>query len=124
MIINEMSGSGGDMLPYMFRKLDLGPLVGTRTWGGLVGIWDVPNLVDGGFMTAPRGGFYDTEGKWAVEGEGIAPDVEVEQTPQLAAAGRDAQLEAAVKAALDLLPTQEVKILPQPADPVRVKRPQ
>jgi tricorn protease len=124
MIINEMAGSGGDMLPYMFRKLGLGPLVGTRTWGGLVGIWDVPDLVDGGFITAPRGGFYDTDGNWAVEGQGVPPDLEVEQTPQHAAAGRDAQLEAAVKAALDLLPAQGVKILPQPADPVRVKRPQ
>jgi tricorn protease len=119
-----MAGSGGDMLPYIFRKLGLGPLVGTRTWGGLVGIWDVPDLVDGGFITAPRGGFYDTDGNWAVEGQGVPPDLEVEQTPQHAAAGRDAQLEAAVKAALDLLPAQGVKILPQPADPVRVKRPQ
>lgn len=80
LVINEMSGSGGDMLPYMFRKLGIGPLVGTRTWGGLVGIWDVPGLVDGGFITAPRGGFYDTDGKWAVEGEGVAPDIEVKRT--------------------------------------------
>ena len=63
MIINEMAGSGGDMLPYMFQLMEIGPLVGTRTWGGLVGIWDVPDLVDGGFITAPRGGFYDLDGR-------------------------------------------------------------
>ena len=123
LVINEMSGSGGDMLPYMFRKLEIGPLVGTRTWGGLVGIWDVPGLVDGGFITAPRGGFYDTDGKWAVEGEGVAPDVEVEQTPAAAREGRDLQLEAAVRAALDQLPGAAVELLPQPADPVRSRRP-
>jgi tricorn protease len=123
LVINEMSGSGGDMLPYMFRKLGIGPLVGTRTWGGLVGIWDVPGLVDGGFITAPRGGFYDTDGKWAVEGEGVAPDIEVEDTPAAAREGRDLQLEAAVRAALDQLPGAAVEILPQPADPVRSRRP-
>jgi len=124
LIINEMAGSGGDMLPYMFRKMNIGPLVGTRTWGGLVGIWDVPGLVDGGRITAPRGGFYDTDGKWAVENEGVAPDIEVEMDPRLASAGRDAQLEAAVRAAQELMTTQAVKILPQPADPVRARRPE
>ena len=124
LIINEMAGSGGDMLPYMFRKMGIGPLVGTRTWGGLVGIWDVPSLIDGGRMTAPRGGFYDTDGNWAVENEGVAPDIEVEMDAKLVQAGRDPQLEAAVKAALDLMPTEGVKLLPQPADPVRARRPE
>jgi len=89
LIVNEMSGSGGDMLPYMFHKMGIGPMVGTRTWGGLVGIWDVPPLIDGGFITAPRGGFYDTDGRWAVENEGVPPDVEVEQLPKLVNAGHD-----------------------------------
>jgi tricorn protease len=124
LIINEMAGSGGDMLPYMFKKMAIGPLVGTRTWGGLVGIWDVPDLVDGGFITAPRGGFYDTGGNWAVENEGVAPDIEVEMDPKQVNAGRDPQLEAAVKAALDLMKTRSVEILPQPADPVRSRRPE
>jgi tricorn protease len=123
MIINEMSGSGGDMLPFMFRLKGIGPLVGTRTWGGLVGIWDVPPLIDGGYITAPRGGFYNLDGEWDVENEGIPPDIEVEQTPKLVNAGHDPQLEAAVKAALDLLKTEGVTILPQPPDPVRTKRP-
>ncbi|MBE0565001.1 MAG: PD40 domain-containing protein [Krumholzibacteria bacterium] len=124
MIINEMAGSGGDMLPYMFKLMEIGPLVGTRTWGGLVGIWDVPDLVDGGFITAPRGGFFDLEGEWRVENEGVAPDIEVEMEPKLVAEGRDPQLERAVAEALKLLETRAIELLEQPADPVRVRRPQ
>ncbi len=123
MLINEMSGSGGDMLPYMFQKREIGPLIGTRTWGGLVGIWDVPNLIDGGFITSPRGGFYNTEGEWAVENEGVAPDIEVEQLPKLVNTGHDPQLEKAVEVALELLKTQGIELLPQPPDPVRTRRP-
>jgi tricorn protease len=124
MIINESAGSGGDMLPYMFRLKEIGPLVGTRTWGGLVGIWDVPALIDGGFITAPRGGFYNLEGEWDVENEGVAPDIEVEQEPKRVNQGHDPQLEKAVEVALELLETESVEILEQPADPVRVKRPE
>ncbi|HRX51869.1 MAG TPA: PDZ domain-containing protein [Candidatus Krumholzibacteria bacterium] len=123
MLINEMSGSGGDMLPYMFRKKGIGPLIGTRTWGGLVGIWDVPMLIDGGGITAPRGGFFDTDGNWAVENEGVGPDIAVEQTPLGMRNGGDPQLERAVSECLELLKTQGVKLLEQPADPVRVRRP-
>lgn len=125
MIINDAagSGSGGDMLPFMFRLKGIAPLVGTRTWGGLVGIWDVPGLVDGGFITPPRGGFYNLEGEWDVENEGVSPDIEVEQEPKPVNAGHDPQLEAAVEAALELLETEKVELLPQPPDPVRVKRP-
>jgi len=123
MIINEMAGSGGDMMPYMFKLREIGPLVGTRTWGGLVGIWDVPGLIDGGRITAPRGGFYNLAGEWDVENIGVAPDVVVEQDPQAVQTGHDPQLEKAVAVALELLKTQSVKLLPQPADPVRVLRP-
>jgi len=123
MVVNDAAGSGGDLMPYLFRAKGIGPLVGTRTWGGLVCIWDVPDLVDGGFITAPRGGFYNVQGQWDVENQGVPPDVEVEQTPRLVAAGGDPQLEKAVQIALELLKTQEVTILPQPPDPVRVKRP-
>ncbi|UCF40672.1 MAG: PD40 domain-containing protein [Gemmatimonadota bacterium] len=124
MIINEYAGSGGDLLPYMFRASEIGPLVGTRTWGGLVGIWDVPPLMDGGMITAPRGGFYDLNGEWAVENEGVAPDIEVEQTPSQVIAGGDPQLERAVQEAMRLLETQAVEILPEPAAPVRARRPE
>jgi len=124
MIINEMAGSGGDMLPYMFKQRKIGPLVGTKTWGGLVGIWDVPDLIDGGHITAPRGGFYNVAGEWDIENKGITPDVLVEQDAKLVIEGHDPQLEKAVEVALELLKTKEVKLLPQPQDPIRVLRPQ
>jgi len=103
MIVNQMSGSGGDALPWLFRKASLGPLVGVRTWGGLVGIGGYPPLLDGGFVTAPRWGLYGTRGEWEVENVGIAPDVEVDQDPALVRKGRDPQLERAVAVVLDLL---------------------
>ncbi len=123
MLINESAGSGGDMLPYMFHRMKLGPLVGTRTWGGLVGIWDTPPLIDGGAMLAPRGGFFDLDGRWAVENEGIKPDIEVEMSPQSVLAGRDPQLERGVQEALRLLREKPVVLKPEPAPPVRSRRP-
>jgi len=123
MIINERAGSGGDLLPYMFRAKELGPLVGTKTWGGLVGTWDTPPFIDGGRMVAPRGGFYDAEGNWAVEGEGVAPDIEVDMDPELVLKGHDPQLEAAVKEALRLLEANPFEMKPEPAAPIRSKRP-
>lgn len=123
MIINESAGSGGDMLPFMFKKRKIGTIVGTKTWGGLVGIWDVPSLIDGGNITAPRGGFYNTEGQWDVENIGVSPDVTVEQDAKLVNEGHDPQLEKAVEVALEALKTQSIKLLPQPADPIRVLRP-
>ncbi len=123
MLINERAGSGGDLLPYMFNQMKIGPLVGTKTWGGLVGTWDTPPFVDGGRMVAPRGGFYDINGKWAVEGVGISPDVEVQQTPADVIKGRDPQLERAVEEALKLLKTQAFEIKPEPDAPVKYKRP-
>src|SRR5256885_4865954 len=89
MIINEMSGSGGDALPWMFKQEGGGPLVGTRTWGGLGGIWNFPPLMDGGFVTAPRGAIYGLHGEWEVENRGIAPDIEVENDPASVAAGHE-----------------------------------
>ena len=123
MIINEMAGSGGDLLPYMFRRMEIGPLVGKRTWGGLVGTWDTPPLLDGGVMIAPRGGFYDLSGEWAVENEGVAPDIDVEMTPKAYAAGEDPQLRRAVDEALRLLEQNPVVLQPEPPPPVRWKRP-
>jgi tricorn protease len=100
MIINEMAGSGGDLMPYMFQRRKIGPLVGKRTWGGLVGTWDTPQFVDGGAMIAPRGGFFDLNGKWAVENVGTSPDIDVENWPKDMIAGHDAQLERAVAEAM------------------------
>jgi tricorn protease len=96
MLINEYSGSGGDYLPYMFRRAQVGPLIGKRTWGGLVGIGGYPNLIDGGSVTAPHFAFYTPEGKWEIENHGVAPDVEVEFDPKSWREGRDVQLEKAV----------------------------
>jgi len=123
MIINERAGSGGDLLPYMFKAKNIGPLVGTRTWGGLVGTWDTPRFIDGGRMVAPRGGFFDANGQWAVEGVGVAPDIEVIQDPKLVMEGRDPQLEKSVEEAMRLLKTQEFIMKQEPAAPVKWKRP-
>jgi tricorn protease len=124
LLINETAGSGGDLLPFMFREAKLGPMVGTKTWGGLVGIWDTQPLVDGGSITNPRGGFLDLNGKWAVENEGVAPDIEVEITPKDAAQGRDPQLERGVQEALRQLEANPPALLTrEPTAPVRSKRP-
>ena len=123
MLINERAGSGGDLLPYMFKMRNLGPLIGTRTWGGLVGTWDTPAFIDGGRMVAPRGGFYDVNGEWAVEGEGVAPNIEVIQHPRETSKGNDPQLERAVQEALKLLKDNEFELKPEPKAPVRWKRP-
>jgi tricorn protease len=103
MIINEMAGSGGDLMPWMFKHRKVGPLVGKRTWGGLVGIWDTPPFVDGGSMLAPRGGFFTREGRWDVENVGTSPDIDVENWPKEVIAGHDPQLERAVSEAMRLL---------------------
>lgn len=123
MIINGRAGSGGDLLPYMFSRMEIGPLIGTQTWGGLVGTWDTPRFVDGGRMIAPRGGFYDENGEWAVEGVGVAPDIEVIQTPKDVLQGRDPQLERAVEEALKLIEENPFELKPEPAAPNKYRRP-
>jgi tricorn protease len=123
MVINENAGSGGDLLPYMFRKSKIGPLVGTRTWGGLVGTWDTPPFIDNGRMVAPRGGFFNTEGEWDVEGKGVSPDVEVFQDPKAVIEGKDPQLERAVQVAMNLMKTEGVELKKEPAPPVKYRRP-
>jgi len=123
MIINESAGSGGDALPYMFRLRKLGPLVGTRTWGGLVGTLGFPSTIDGGGITAPNLAFYDLSGKWAVENEGVAPDIEVEYTPAAVIKGTDPQLERAVQEGMRLLEQNPVRRVPRPAPIDRVSKP-
>ncbi|WP_028657756.1 S41 family peptidase [Novosphingobium sp. B-7] len=119
MIINEMSGSGGDALPWLFHKEGVGPLVGKRTWGGLVGIGGYPQLIDGGSVTAPRWAIYGTTGQWEVEGIGIPPDIEVEQDPALIRQGHDPQLERAVAEAMALLKATPPQQFPKPAPIVK-----
>ncbi len=115
MIINESAGSGGDALPYYFRMRKMGPLVGTRTWGGLVGTLGIPSTIDGGGITAPSLAFYNLNGKWDIENIGITPDIEVENTPADTAKGRDPQLERAVQEAMKLLQQNPVNRVPRPA---------
>jgi tricorn protease len=103
MIINEFAGSGGDAMPWYFRRAKLGPLVGKRTWGGLVGISGYPPLLDGGSVTAPSFAFFSPDGVWDVENHGVAPDVEVEHDPFEVRQGRDPQLEKAVALVLQAL---------------------
>ncbi len=121
MIIDEHAGSGGDLLPWMFRKFDMGTLVGKRTWGGLVGILGFPVLMDGGGITAPNLAIW-TEDGWIVENEGVPPDVEVEQWPKAVNAGGDPQLEKAIEIALQKLKENPPKKLERPDFPIRVRQ--
>jgi tricorn protease len=112
MLIDETAGSGGDMLPWMFHKYGVGTLVGKRTWGGLVGILGFPTLMDGGNITAPNLGIWTKDG-FVVENVGVAPDIEVEQTPADVIKGRDPQLEKAIQVAMQQLTEHP------PVEPVR-----
>ena len=104
MLINRYAGSGGDHFPWLFRHLGVGPLIGTRTWGGLVGINGFHPLVDGGGVTAPGFALYDLDsGQIIAENKGIDPDITVDDTPDLVSQGRDPEIEAAVKYLLDAL---------------------
>ncbi|HEV2387489.1 MAG TPA: PDZ domain-containing protein [Candidatus Acidoferrales bacterium] len=117
MIINQFSGSGGDALPWYFHHVGLGPLVGERTWGGLVGIYDYPPLIDGGSVTAPRVAFFNTQGQWDVENHGTPPDVPVALDPRAWRQGHDNQLERAVQlvmAALEKNPPPKPRVPPFP----------
>ena len=117
MIINQFPGSGGDALPWYFRELNIGPLVGMRTWGGLVGIGGYPPLIDGGSVMAPRWALYGLNGHWVVENHGIPPDYEVGMDPQLVREGHDPQLEKAVSVVLQLLKENPPPVYPRPPYP-------
>ena len=110
MISNGLAGSGGDALPYYFKAYGLGPLIGTRTWGGLVGYSRVIRLLDGGGVTIPEFAFINTQGQWDVEGHGVDPDVEIDNLPQDVIAGRDPQLEKAVEVLLQKLKEEPVEL--------------
>ena len=113
MLSNRYAGSGGDALPYYFKAYELGPVIGTRTWGGLVGISRNIPLLDGGNVTFPEFGFYSLDGEWVVENYGVDPDIVVQNLPHELIAGRDPQLEKAVELILERIE----------ADPIEIQRP-
>jgi tricorn protease len=121
MIIDETAGSGGDLLPWMFHKFKMGPLVGKRTWGGLVGVLGFPVLMDGGSITAPNLAIFTEQDGYIVENEGVPPDIEIEQTPADVIAGRDPQLEKAIEVVLAELKKNPPRTPKRPADPVKGK---
>lgn len=119
MLIDQDAGSGGDFLPYSFRRREIGPLIGTRTWGGLIGISTNPGLIDGGSLVVPYFRFYTPDGEWRVENEGVAPDIEIHLDPVAANAGRDNQLDRALAELEQMMAAQTAPSVPltAPAPP-------
>ncbi|HXK11781.1 MAG TPA: S41 family peptidase [Vicinamibacteria bacterium] len=120
-ILNETSASDGDIFPYMFRQAGLGPLVGKRSWGGVVGISGRGPLIDGGRVFVPEEGTNDSTGRWVIEGHGVDPDIVVENDPRSVIAGRDPQLERAVDELLKLMDAKPMPLPTRPADPVKTR---
>jgi tricorn protease len=96
-LLNEFSCSDGDYFPYFFREYELGPLMGKRSWGGVIGIGGMDPLADGGYYTVPEGGIFDLDGNWVMENVGVYPDIEVDNLPDRTARGFDDQLTAAIE---------------------------
>ncbi|MBN1155478.1 PD40 domain-containing protein [candidate division KSB1 bacterium] len=120
-LINETSASDGDIFPHYFREAGLGPLIGQRTWGGVVGITSFGPLIDGGNVFVPMRGTNDREGNWIIEGHGVDPDIEVENDPKSEIQGKDPQLERGVQEVLKKIKAEPKTLPPKPADPVKTK---
>jgi tricorn protease len=118
-LINGYAGSGGDAFPYYFREEGCGPLIGTTTWGGLVGFSRGITLMDGGFISMPDFGFYNLKGQWDVERQGVKPDIEVDNLPEEAAKGRDQQLEKGIEVVLEKIKENPVKLPDRPPYPIK-----
>jgi tricorn protease len=118
-LLDEDSASDGDIFPAMFRESGLGPLIGKRSWGGVIGITNRGTLIDGGTVNVPEFGFASKDGEWIIEGTGVDPDIEVENDPQSLMEGRDPQLERAIKEVLDKVQRQPRRLPDRPAPPVR-----
>jgi tricorn protease len=121
-ILNENSASDGDIFPAMFREAKLGPLVGRRSWGGVVGITNRGTLLDGGIVNVPEFGFADAKGHWIIEGYGVDPDIDVENDPRSVIAGKDPQLERAVAEVLKALEKGVTPLPGRPAAPTKTGR--
>lgn len=120
-LLDENSGSDGDILPAMFRKAGLGPLIGKRSWGGVIGITNRGMLLDGGSVNVPEFGFASAEGEWVIEGHGVEPDIEVENDPKSVIEGADPQLDRAIEEVLRAIEADPRSLPPRPADPVRTR---
>jgi tricorn protease len=118
-ILNENSASDGDIFPYMFRQAGLGPLVGKRSWGGVVGITNRGTLIDGGTVNVPEFGLVNMNGEWVIEGHGVDPDIEIENDPKSVIAGRDPQLEKAVEEVMKKISAKTVKLPSRPPAPIK-----
>ena len=120
-LLDQNSASDGDIFPYMFRKAGLGPLIGKRSWGGVVGIQSRGPLIDGGTVFVPGFGLADENGNWIIEGYGVDPDIDVDNDPKSEIEGRDAQLERGIAEVMARLKTP-VKLAPKPAGPIKTIR--
>jgi tricorn protease len=120
-VMNENSASDGDIFPAMFQEAGLGPLIGKRTWGGVIGISGRGPLIDGGQVFVPEFGFLSKDGEWIIEGWGVEPDIEVENDPKSLLEGRDPQLERAVEEVLRRIEADPRRLPERPADPVRTQ---
>jgi tricorn protease len=118
-LINHYSASDGDIFPYFFKKYGLGPLIGTRTWGGVVGIRGYSPLVDGGYVTRPEFGTYGVDSRWIIEGHGVDPDIEVDNRDDLVVKGQDPQLEKGIEVVLAEIRKNPKTLPPVPAPPVK-----
>jgi tricorn protease len=118
-ILNQNSASDGDIFPAMFKQARLGPLVGKRSWGGVVGITNRGPLVDGGVVNVPEFGFASADGRWVIEGHGVDPDIEVENDPKSVIEGRDPQLERAVEELMKKVREQPRRLPDRPAPPIK-----
>jgi tricorn protease len=118
-LLDEDSASDGDIFPGAFKTLELGPLIGKRSWGGIIGITNLGPLMDGGTVYVPQFGTASAAGQWIIEGVGVAPDIEVDNPPEAVLRGEDPQLERAIDVALQRLRTQPGTLPPRPADPVK-----
>ena len=118
-LLDEDSASDGDIFPAAFKALELGPLIGKRSWGGIIGITNLGPLMDGGTVYVPQFATATAEGQWTIEGVGVEPDIEVDNPPEAVLRGEDPQLERAIEEAVQLLRTKPGTLPPRPADPVK-----
>jgi len=116
-ILDEDSASDGDIFPAAFQARGLGPLIGKRSWGGVIGITSHGPLMDGGSVFVPQFGFADADGNWTIEGVGVAPDIEVDNPPEALLRGEDPQLDRAIAEVERQLETVDPTLPPRPADP-------